>query len=168
PPPRVVRACHCPRSPATRSPPQDVVPGRGRPRRLDSNRGFVSPSPGTPRVHGGPGPVSPPSIARRPSTLVSSEDHGPAHDSPTGRDREDIGARHSAHRTRPDPHAPLSVGNGEFAFTFDVTGLQTIPDFHADGIRLGTQAQWAWHSAPNPEEFRLEDVYTAYRTLDGR
>jgi hypothetical protein len=83
-------------------------------------------------------------------------------------DRYDIVARHSVHRTRPDPHEPLSVGNGEFAFTFDVTGLQTIPDFHADGIRLGTQAQWAWHSAPNPEEFRLEDVYTAYRTLDGR
>jgi hypothetical protein len=83
-------------------------------------------------------------------------------------DRYDIVARHFVHRTRPDPHEALSVGNGEFAYTLDVTGLQTIPDFHADGIRLGTQAQWAWHSTPNPEGFRLEDVYTGYRTLDGR
>lgn len=83
-------------------------------------------------------------------------------------DRYDIVARHIVHRTRPDPYEPLSVGNGEFAYTLDVTGLQTIPDFHADGIRLGTQAQWAWHVAPNPEGFRLEDVYTNYRTLDGR
>jgi len=29
-----------------------------------------------------------------------------------------------------DPLTPLSVGNGEFAFTADITGLQTLPDYH--------------------------------------
>ncbi|WP_020580370.1 hypothetical protein [Actinopolymorpha alba] len=60
------------------------------------------------------------------------------------------------------------MGNGEFAFTVDVTGLQTFPAFHTDGMRLGTQAQWAWHTAPNPEAFVLDDAYEAYQTDDGR
>ncbi len=83
-------------------------------------------------------------------------------------DRYRIVARHAVHRTTADPLEPLSVGNGEFAFTVDVTGLQTFPEFHADGIHLGTQAQWAWHTAPNPQEFVLEDSYEDHQSGDGR
>src|SRR5690554_2869174 len=56
----------------------------------------------------------------------------------------------------------LSVGNGNFAVTVDATGLQTFPDFYAKGVPLGTQAQWGWHSFPNPEDFRFEETLKDY------
>lgn len=70
-------------------------------------------------------------------------------------DRRALVARHTIVVTEPDPEAPLGVGNGEFAFTADATGLQT---FHA----YGTQAQWAWHTMPNPEGHTLQDALTDY------
>jgi hypothetical protein len=57
----------------------------------------------------------------------------------------------------------LSVGNGEFAFTVDVTGLQTFPEFHARGISLGTMANWGWHTGENPENYNISDVYRSYQ-----
>ncbi|HSW51274.1 MAG TPA: hypothetical protein VLH09_13910, partial [Bryobacteraceae bacterium] len=41
------------------------------------------------------------------------------------------------------------VGNGEFAFTADLTGLQTFPETYEQGIPLCTQSQWGWHSFPS-------------------
>lgn len=76
--------------------------------------------------------------------------------------------RHSINISRPDPLSPLSVGNGEFAFTADVTGLQTFPEFHQDGIPLCTQSQGGWHSMPNPHNYRLEDTFSCHRTFDGK
>ena len=56
-------------------------------------------------------------------------------------------------------HACLSVGNGEFAFTADVTGLQTFPELY-DVIPLCTQSQWGCHSFPSngmkPSDLKLE------------
>ncbi|WP_282936438.1 glycoside hydrolase family 65 [Paenibacillus sp. RC67] len=57
--------------------------------------------------------------------------------------------------------SPLSVGNGEFAFTADVTGLQTFPDQYT--IPLGTQTQWAWHSSGGRNVWSLDDVRLQYR-----
>ncbi|MBN2393117.1 MAG: hypothetical protein JXR84_20475, partial [Anaerolineae bacterium] len=48
------------------------------------------------------------------------------------------------------------------AFTADITGLQTFPDYHARGMSLGTHAQWGWHSMPNPAGYRLEDALENY------
>ena len=48
-----------------------------------------------------------------------------------------------------DSLTSLSVGNGEFAFTVDATGLQTFPEKYAAGVPLGTQSQWGWHSYAN-------------------
>ena len=42
-------------------------------------------------------------------------------------DRQNLVTRHNPLVRRFDPYGPLSVGNGEFAFTADVTGLQTFP-----------------------------------------
>src|ERR1041384_6248362 len=56
--------------------------------------------------------------------------------------------RHNPTLKANDPLSPLSVGNGEFAFTADITGLQTFDDFHRDGIHLCTMSQWGWHSDP--------------------
>ena len=47
-----------------------------------------------------------------------------------------------------DAYSPFSVGNGEFAFNADMTGLQTFSRFHEPGIPLLTQAQWGWHTTP--------------------
>ncbi|MBN1125557.1 MAG: hypothetical protein JXA82_11150 [Sedimentisphaerales bacterium] len=77
-------------------------------------------------------------------------------------DRETLIKRHNVTLHQPDPLTPLSVGNGEFAFTADITGLQTFPEFHEQGMPLGTQSQWGWHSMPNPEDFKLQDVLSEY------
>src|ERR1035441_8120546 len=44
-----------------------------------------------------------------------------------GINRRDVVSRHNPTLRALDPRSPLSVGNGEFAFTADPTGLQTFP-----------------------------------------
>jgi hypothetical protein len=56
-----------------------------------------------------------------------------------------------------DPASPFMVGNGNIAFTADITGLQTFQDQYSSLVPLMTQAQWAWHSFPNPKRYRYED-----------
>jgi len=73
-------------------------------------------------------------------------------------DRQALVTRHNIELRQADPLAPLSLGNGRFCFTADVTGLQTFEEEHAKGIPLGTMADWAWHSFPNPEGFRLDQA----------
>lgn len=46
-------------------------------------------------------------------------------------DRYSLVTRHNPVLTVPDKLSPLSVGNGEFAFTTDITGLQTFPEFYS-------------------------------------
>ncbi len=82
-------------------------------------------------------------------------------------DRRAVVMRHTVILERADPLTPLSVGNGRFAFTADISGLQTFPDFHARGMPLGTHAEWGWHSLPNPAGYRLEDALEDY-IVDGR
>jgi hypothetical protein len=82
-------------------------------------------------------------------------------------DRRALVTRHNITLHAADPLTPLSVGNGEFAFTADITGLQTFPEFHELGMPLGTHAQWGWHSLPTPENYRLEDTLEDY-VVDGR
>jgi len=77
-------------------------------------------------------------------------------------DREALVTRHNVTLTDVDPLEPLSVGNGSFAFTADITGLQTFPEAYTGGIPLHTMAQWGWHSFRNPERFSLEDVLNDY------
>ena len=98
-------------------------------------------------------------------------------------DRHALVTRHNPVLTQPNKLSPLTVGNGEFAFTADVTGLQTFPEFYSreesdgpapgpDGFQtstelegstpLTTQAQWGWHSFPNPEGFTMKDATTIY------
>ncbi len=78
-------------------------------------------------------------------------------------DRFSVVTRHNIHNSVIDSLNSLSVGNGEFAFTVDVTGLQTFPDFYAKGIPLGTMSEWGWHSNPNPENYSVSDVYRTYQ-----
>ena len=59
-------------------------------------------------------------------------------------DRKALVDRHRIVSTKTDPRSPAQVGNGEFAFGVDITGLQTFVPFN-------TMAQWSWHSFPLPE-----------------
>ncbi|NLG85368.1 MAG: glycoside hydrolase family 65, partial [Firmicutes bacterium] len=83
-------------------------------------------------------------------------------------DRQRLVTRHNPVVRKFDPYGPLSVGNGEFTFTADITGLQTFPAAYEEGIPLCTMAQWGWHTTPVNERrfsYRLEDLrMKPYRT----
>jgi hypothetical protein len=71
-------------------------------------------------------------------------------------DRHALVNRHAPSLTRFDPENPLSVGNGEFAFTVDATGLQTFAEAFDQTIPLGTLSQWGWHTWPNPQHWSID------------
>src|ERR1017187_1432694 len=71
-------------------------------------------------------------------------------------DRHALVARHNIVLTKLDPENPLQVGNGEFAFTADVTGLQTFAEAYEKTIPLGTLSQWGWHTSPNPNGWSID------------
>jgi hypothetical protein len=85
-------------------------------------------------------------------------------------DRRALVARHHPVVTAFDPLAPLSVGNGEFAFTADPTGLQSFPALYEKSMPLCTQSQWGWHSHPlppglSPDALRLAPYDTFGRSV---
>ncbi|MGE4284994.1 MAG: hypothetical protein AB7F23_00085 [Phycisphaerae bacterium] len=73
-------------------------------------------------------------------------------------DRYELVNRHNVHIDSIDAFTPLSLGNGAFCFTADVTGLQSFPDSYAEGIPLTTMSQWGWHSFPNTQGYELADT----------
>jgi hypothetical protein len=77
-------------------------------------------------------------------------------------DRYALVTRHNIENTVIDSLNSLSVGNGGFAFTVDITGLQTFPDSYVRGIPLGTMSDWGWHSEENPENYQISELYKTY------
>ncbi|MGJ7030106.1 hypothetical protein [Niabella hirudinis] len=75
--------------------------------------------------------------------------------------------RHTVQLSTADTLASLSVGNGSFAFTTDVTGLQSFPDAYQKGVPLGTQSEWGWDAFPNVNHYKFEDALKTYH-LNGR
>ena len=65
-------------------------------------------------------------------------------------DRAALVGRHNPVMRRLDPLSPLSLGNGEFAFNADITGLQTFPREYENAMPLCTMSQWGWHTTPPP------------------
>lgn len=65
-------------------------------------------------------------------------------------DRKALVSRHNVVLTQMNADSPLQVGNGEFAFGMDVTGLQSFVPFN-------TMSQWGWHSSPVPAGQKIED-----------
>lgn len=77
-------------------------------------------------------------------------------------DRFALVNRHNVILKDIDPLAPLSVGNGDFAYTADVTGMQSLEQYYyKNGIPLETRSTWAWHSFPNTSQLKLEDAMKA-------
>jgi hypothetical protein len=81
--------------------------------------------------------------------------------------RQSVVRRHNVHINKIDSLSSLTVGNGNFAFTVDATGLQSFPDSYANGVPLGTQSVWGWHSFPNTENLKIEEAQKVY-DLEGR
>ncbi|CAG7627379.1 glycoside hydrolase family 65 [Paenibacillus allorhizosphaerae] len=75
-------------------------------------------------------------------------------------DRKALVSRHNPVARGVLPLSPLAVGNGEFAFTADMTGLQTFPEAYE--VPLGTQSQWGWHSSGGRNVWSLNDVRMQY------
>src|SRR6188472_4249304 len=81
--------------------------------------------------------------------------------------RQTVVQRHKVHINKIDSFSSLSVGNGNFAFTVDATGMQSFPDAYANGVPLGTESVWGWHSFPNTEKLKIEETQKVY-DLEGR
>ena len=81
--------------------------------------------------------------------------------------RQAVVNRHNVKVNRFDSLASLSVGNGNFAYTADITGMQSFPGAYANGVPLGTQSVWGWHSFPNTEKLSVEETQKTYE-LEGR
>ncbi len=82
-------------------------------------------------------------------------------------DRNALVQRHNVINTEADSLSSLSVGNGSFAFTADITGFQSFPEYYKNGVPLGTESEWGWHSFPNTENLRIEASQKIYE-LEGR
>lgn len=82
-------------------------------------------------------------------------------------DRFALVSRHNVNLNAFDSLNSLSVGNGSFAFTVDATGLQTFSEIYENGVCLGTQSDWGWHSFPNDENYQLEESYQFF-DVEGR
>ena len=85
----------------------------------------------------------------------------------TAIDRKALVTRHNVVNKKSDSLSSLTVGNGSFAFTVDVTGLQSFPKEYQKGITLGTQSEWGWHSFIDTIGYRLEEARKDYQ-LNGR
>jgi hypothetical protein len=85
-------------------------------------------------------------------------------------DRAILVKRHNPILRDLNPLSPLSIGNGDFAFTADITGLQTFPEQYKDAIPLCTMSHWGWHTSPlppglEPKNFRLTPYDTHGRRV---
>jgi len=76
--------------------------------------------------------------------------------------REHLVRRHSVTVDSIDSLSSLTVGNGRFAFTVDITGLQSFPKIYEKGVSLGTQSEWGWHSFPNDSGYTFGETLISY------
>lgn len=76
-------------------------------------------------------------------------------------DRKALVTRHNVTLTKFNLTRPTQVGNGEFAFGMDGTGLQTFAPYN-------TMSQWGWHSSPIPRGTKLTDFQGQMVDTHGR
>ncbi len=84
--------------------------------------------------------------------------------------RKELVTMHNPVLTQVEKASPLSVGNGELAYTADVTGMQTLYEEY-DVVPLCTMSQWGWHTCPvSPEryEYTLQDLVMTEYECNGR
>ena len=64
-------------------------------------------------------------------------------------DRHAVVNRHNPVITEANDLASLTVGNGHFATTVDITGLQSFPFDYGAGVPLNAMSDWGWHKFEN-------------------
>lgn len=62
--------------------------------------------------------------------------------------RKELIEFHNVILNKPEKDSPLTVGNGSFAYTFDITGMQTLYNEYLNTFPLCTIAEWGWHTTP--------------------
>lgn len=83
-------------------------------------------------------------------------------------DRQAVVTRHNPVNTNLDVDATLTVGNGGFAFSADITGLQTFAGYyHRWGVPVETESRWCWTSDPNPNHYKLADANQEMQQANG-
>ncbi len=84
-------------------------------------------------------------------------------------DRQALVTRHNPIIRKLDVDAPLTVGNGGFAFGADITGLQTFAEhYHRWGVPTETQSRWCWVTDENPSKFTLADANRNFTNANGK
>lgn len=86
--------------------------------------------------------------------------------------RERLVNRHNPRLKHIDFESPLSVGNGDLAYTVDITGMQTIyNDYREHHVPLCTMSQWGWHTEPVNEEinrYTMNDLEWTHYDYNGK
>jgi hypothetical protein len=77
-------------------------------------------------------------------------------------DRRAVVQRHNIVNNQVDTLATLTVGNGTFAYTVDVTGMQSFPEYYRGGVSLGTQSEWGWDRFHNTGDYKFEETLKSY------
>lgn len=77
-------------------------------------------------------------------------------------DRRSVVNRNNPVITEANPLTSLSVGNGHFVTTVDVTGLQSYPQDYKAGIPLNTMSDWGWHSFKNAKQLLPSESEKAF------
>ncbi len=84
-------------------------------------------------------------------------------------DRHALVTRHNPVIRTVDVDAPLTVGNGNFAFTADITGLQSFAAlYQRTGLPTETLSRWCWVTDDNPAGYQLDDANRDFTLPDGR
>lgn len=77
-------------------------------------------------------------------------------------DRKATVSRNNPVINKADELSSLTVGNGKFAATVDITGLQSYPGFFLKGVPLTTMSDWGWHSFKNTLNLKEEEAQKTY------
>ena len=77
-------------------------------------------------------------------------------------DRHAVVNRNNPVITEADPLASLTVGNGHFATTVDVTGLQSFPFEYGAGVPLNAMSDWGWHWFENTNGLKPSESEKAF------
>jgi protein-glucosylgalactosylhydroxylysine glucosidase len=93
-------------------------------------------------------------------------------------DRYSLVKRNNPVLNKLNKNSPLTVGNGDFAYTADISGFQTFYKAHNTGFPLCIQSNWGWHCFPDDhynrknyellkrEIFKVNGRDVGYLTLD--
>lgn len=86
--------------------------------------------------------------------------------------RYELVSRHNPLLESVDLFSPLSVGNGEFAYTVDVTGMQTLyKEYKGYHVPLCIMSTWGWHTTPVSEQqyaYTMDDLEMTEYDYAGR